>query len=57
MPEGPVKCEGLKSVKKELKAVFDVRTYIRDTLNPGETSTPVMEIVTEPSTSLKQEWS
>ncbi len=44
MPEGPVKREWLKAVRKELKALVDSRTFINDTLNPGETSTPVMEI-------------
>jgi transposase InsO family protein len=44
MPDVPVKREWLKAVRKELKALVDSRTFIKDTLNPGETSTPVMEI-------------
>jgi hypothetical protein len=44
MPDGPVKREWLKAVRKELKALVDANTFVKDTLNPGETSTPVMEI-------------
>jgi len=34
----------LESVKAELKTLVDAKTFIQDTLEPGETSTPVMEI-------------
>jgi hypothetical protein len=44
MPEGLVKQEWLKSVKKELKTLVDSNTFQEDMLQKGETSTPVMEI-------------
>jgi hypothetical protein len=44
MPEGVVKQEWLKSVKKELKTLVNANTFQEDTLHEGETSTPVMEI-------------
>jgi hypothetical protein len=44
MSEGQVRNEWLKSVKKELKALVDAKTFIKDTMLPGEKSTPVMEI-------------
>jgi hypothetical protein len=44
MPEGHVRREWLKSVKKELKALIDAKTFAKDTMNPGEKSTPVREI-------------
>jgi hypothetical protein len=45
MTDAPVKCEWLKSEKRELMALVDAKTFIKDNLNPGETSTPVIEIV------------
>ena len=44
MPSGSVKDAWLESVKAELKTLVDAKTFIQDTLEPGETSTPVMEI-------------
>jgi hypothetical protein len=44
MPEGVVKQEWLKSVKKELKTLVDSNTFQEDTLHEGEVSTSVMEI-------------
>jgi hypothetical protein len=58
MPQGPVRQAWLKSVWKELKALVDSGTFAKpkpkrphnantpdpDTLQPGETSTPVLEI-------------
>jgi hypothetical protein len=44
MPSGSVKDAWLKSVKAELKTLVDSKTFIQDTLEPGETSTPVIEI-------------
>jgi hypothetical protein len=44
MPEGEVRHEWLKSVKKELKALIDAKTFINNTMKNGEKSTPVMEI-------------
>jgi len=43
MPDGIVKQEWLKSVKKESKALVDSNTFQEDTMHSGETSTPVME--------------
>ena len=44
MPNGPVREEWLKSVRKELKTLVDSGTFQEDTMRAGETSTPVMEI-------------
>jgi hypothetical protein len=44
MPNGPVREEWLKSVRKELKTLVDSGTFQEDTMHAGETSTPVMEI-------------
>jgi hypothetical protein len=44
MPEGPVRTMWLKSVKAELKTLFDAYTFILDSIREDETSTPVMEI-------------
>jgi predicted transcriptional regulator len=46
-PEGYVKAEWMKSVKKELKTLIDSGTFAFDKMNPGKTSTPMMEIVKE----------
>jgi hypothetical protein len=43
MPDGAVKQELLKSVKKELKTLVESNTFQEDTLHAGEVSTPVME--------------
>jgi len=43
MPDGVVKQEWLKSVKKELKTLVDSNTFQEDTMHSGETSMPVME--------------
>jgi hypothetical protein len=40
-PEGQVRNEWLKSVKKVIKALVDAKTFIKDTMLPGEKSTPV----------------
>jgi len=44
MPDGAVRQEGLKSVKKELKTLVDAKTFVADNPQDGEISTPVMEI-------------
>jgi hypothetical protein len=44
MPEGTVKNEWLKSVRKELKTLVDSNTFHAEKMQPGEVSTPVMEI-------------
>jgi hypothetical protein len=44
LPEGYVKAEWMKSVKKELKTLIDSGTFAFDKMNPGEMSTPTMEI-------------
>jgi hypothetical protein len=44
MPNGAVKEEWLKSVRKELKTLVDSGTFLEDVPHAGETSTPVMEI-------------
>jgi hypothetical protein len=43
MPNGVVKEEWLKSVKKELKMLVDSNTFQDDIMHSGEISTPVME--------------
>jgi len=43
MPDGAVKQEWLKSVKKQLKKLVESNTFQEDTLHTGEVSTPVME--------------
>jgi hypothetical protein len=43
MPDGTVKQEWLKSVKKELKTLVESNTFQEDTLHAGEVSTPVIE--------------
>jgi len=44
MPEGFVKTEWLRSVKKELKTLMDSGTFVNDEMEEGETSTPIMEL-------------
>ena len=44
MPEGHMKSEWLRSVKKELKTLVDNKTFIHDTSNKGERVMPVMEV-------------
>jgi hypothetical protein len=44
MPNGTIKQEWLKSVRKEIKTLVDSNTFQGDTLHPGESSMPVMEI-------------
>jgi len=44
MPNGTIKQEWLKSVRKEIKTLVDSNTFQEDTLHPGEFSMPVMEI-------------
>jgi hypothetical protein len=43
MHEGIVHQEWLKAIKKEIKMLVDSGMFARDTMNEGETSTPVME--------------
>jgi len=43
MPDGIVRREWLKSVKKEIKTLVDCNTFLDDTMVPGEISTPVMD--------------
>ena len=43
MPDGPIKSEWHKSVKKELKTLVEAHTFILEDLFDGETSVPVME--------------
>jgi len=40
MPEGHMKSEWLRSVKKELKTLVDNKTFIHDTSNKGERVMP-----------------
>jgi hypothetical protein len=44
MPEGPIRTGWLKSVKAELKTLFDPRTFVLNDMRDDEVSTPVMEI-------------
>jgi len=44
MPDGTVRQEWLKSVKKELKSLVDAKTFVTDNPQDGEISTPIMEI-------------
>jgi hypothetical protein len=44
MPHGAVKDAWLKSVRAELKTLVVAKIFMHDTLQQGETSTPVMEI-------------
>ena len=44
MPHGAVKDAWLKSVRAELKTLVVANIFTHDTLQQGETSTPVMEI-------------
>jgi DNA primase len=44
LPEGYVKAEWMKSVKKELKTLIDSGTFAFDKMNPSETITPMKEI-------------
>jgi hypothetical protein len=44
MPNGTIKQEWLKSVRKEIKTLVNSNTFQEDTLHPGESSMPVMEI-------------
>jgi hypothetical protein len=44
MPNRTMKQEWLKSVRKEIKTLVDSNTFQEDTMHPGESSTPAMEI-------------
>jgi hypothetical protein len=44
MPNGTIKEEWLRSVRKELKTLVDSGTFQEDIPHAGKTSTPVMEI-------------
>jgi chloramphenicol 3-O-phosphotransferase len=43
MPEGLLRNEWMKSIRRELKAFADANTFSHDTMNQDEISTPVME--------------
>jgi hypothetical protein len=44
MPDGVVRQEWLKSVKKEKKTLVDSKAFVIHEMRPDEISTPVMEI-------------